>query len=595
MQRLVFKTGYKGKTTCPIWQYFFEKDLPGQERMPGSGGERSRQLLKKMIGLHPGNHWRLLKYKIMKTPFFLFYFWAFSSILNAQDAYHAGLQAMLQTDYGLPAGDWVLNDSEAANLEDDYWYGDLSGSNEPATNTPFAQKVHLQINSAGAAQWDAGYGIRNIQPVVVGDVCLFVVWLRSEGGGKVSLFSENATTFDKEFYYTVIPDDVWTQYLIPFEANETYPPDALTFGLHLAWQPQTIEIGGLAVLNYHQTVSVNDLPKNINNDKYGGWEPDAPWRAEAHQRIDSLRKANLTVQVEDENGLPVPGAKVWVEMLHHRFAFGSAVVSRLFAGNNSHNPVYESKILNLDGMGHGFNQVVFENALKWPAWEQNWITTPDETAHAVKWLRARDISVRGHNLLWPGWSNMPPDMIANQNDPDYMKNRIFNHIEDIVHYPGIEGNIEEWDVLNEITTNRDLEMALKGKPGYPTGREIYAEVFEKLKQEDPLTKTWVNDYVTIGQGNTGGGLYNLEKQFIQELLDAGAQLHGIGFQGHIGASPTSIYDVKTILDDFHNTFGTAAKITEYDTNQDMGDELAATYLRDFLTMIFSHPAMEGFL
>mgnify|MGYP003880256745 CR=1 FL=1 len=106
---------------------------------------------------------------------------------------------------------------------------------------------------------------------------------------------------------------------------------------------------------------------------------------------------------------------------------------------------------------------------------------------------------------------------------------------------------------------------------------------------------YINDYVTIGQGNTGGGLYNLKKQFVQELVDAGVQLEGIGFQGHIGAFPTSIYDVQTILDDFYNTFGTAAKITEYDTNEGMSDELAATYLRDFLTMIFSHESTDGFL
>ena len=284
-----------------------------------------------------------------------------------------------------------------------------------------------------------------------------------------------------------------------------------------------------------------------------------------------------------------------VEMLQHEFAFGSAVVSSRFADNPLHSDIYESKLLDFDGEGHGFNWVVFENALKWPGWENNWITTPPQTAKAAQWLRDHDIQIRGHTLVWPGWSNMPNYMEANANDPDYLKQRVFEHIEAINTYPGIEGNIAEWDVLNEITTNRSLEMALQGTPGYATGREIYVEIFNKLQEVAPGMTTYINDYVTISQANTGGGNYDLKKQFAQELVDAGVKLDGIGFQGHIGAFPTSIYDIENILDDFYNTFGTVAKITEYDTNEGMGDDLAATYLGDFLTMVFSHPSMNGFL
>ncbi|RMF28291.1 MAG: T9SS C-terminal target domain-containing protein [Bacteroidetes bacterium] len=532
----------------------------------------------------------------MRTLLISSLFAAISLPLSAQDAYHAALQAELQSDYGLPAGAWVLHDSEAANLDSDYWYGNLTGSDQTSAGLPFSRLVHLEVHGAGANPWDAGYGIQNQKTVAAGSVCLAVVWLRAVGGeGVVGLFAEDASTFDKELYFRLPLTGEWRRYLLPFQTDQTYAPGELTFGLHLAWQAQTIELGGLAVLDYGQAVALEDLPRDIHNDQYGGWEPDAPWRAEAAQRIETLRKADLSVRVQDAQGQPLEGVEVRVEMLRHHFAFGTAVVSRLFAGNPGHNPTYQSKLLDLDGRGHGFNWVVFENALKWPAWEQNWITTKDQTAHAVQWLRQRGILVRGHNLLWPGWNNLPPDLPAHANDPAYLRNRIFAHIEEIVHYPGIEGNLHEWDVLNEITTNRDLEFALQGQPGYPTGRELYVEVFDKLAQEDPQTRTFVNDFVTISQGNTGGGLYDLKKQFIQELLDAGVRLDGIGFQGHIGAFPNSIYEVQATLDDFYATFGLPAKITEYDTHPDMGDAVAAAYLRDFLTLVFSHPAMEGFL
>lgn len=518
-----------------------------------------------------------------------------AAVVQAQDAYHTALQNSLQTTYGLPAGSWVFNNTETANLNADFAYG-ANSTTTTATGQVFSQKVSLTVNSAGANQWDAGYGLRNVNSIGNGHACLLVVWLRSASGtGKVSLFVENSSTYAKEVYLTFNLSSQWTQFLVPFEADQAYATNGLTTGLHIAWQAQTVEVGGLTMLNYGTSVSVNNLPNQVNNDQYGGWEPDAPWRAEAAQRIEQLRKANITVRVEEANGTPISNASVQLEMLQHEFAFGSAVVASRFAGNSNQNPTYESKILNLDGQGHGFNWIVFENDLKWPAWEQSWVSTKPEIVKAVQWLRNHNIKIRGHCLVWPGWSNLPADLQANQNNPDYLRNRINNHIEDIVNYPGIKGNIAEWDVLNEITTNRDLEMALRGKPGYPTGREIYREIFEKLAQEDPDTKTYLNDYVTISQANTGGGLYDSLKVFTQEIIDAGVQLDGIGFQGHIGGFPTSIYDVKTILDDFYNTFGTTAKITEYDINEAVGDQLAATYLQDFLTMVFSHPSMDGFL
>ena len=49
------------------------------------------------------------------------------------------------------------------------------------------------------------------------------------------------------------------------------------------------------------------------------------------------------------------------------------------------------------------------------------------------------------------------------------------------------------------------------------------------------------------------------------------------------------------LDDFHDSFGTKAKITEFDLPSALEEELAGRYLRDFLTAVFSHESVEGFL
>ncbi len=532
---------------------------------------------------------------LIKIRFFLLLF-LLPVFSYAQDNYHTSLQTSLQSNFGLPAGDWVFNNTETANFNSAYSYGDISTSILSAVMQPFAQKLNVVVHSTGTNAWDAGYGMSNVNSIGAGDACLLIIWLRSPSGdGQINIFVENSSTYEKEVLLTVDLTDQWVQYLVPFEADIAYSPGGLTTGLHLAWQEQTIEMGGLAILNYHSAVDVDDLPSDTNNDQYGGWEADAPWRAEAADRIEQIRKADLNVLVQDSEGTPIPGASVEVEMLQHDYAFGTAVVSRLFAGNNGQNDTYESKLLDLDGEGHGFNWVVFENSHKWPGWENNWIASKPETAHATQWLRDHDIEIRGHCLVWPGFSNLPNDIEQNQNNHQYIRDRFNDHIEAITSYPGIEGNIAEWDVLNEITTNRDLEYTFQGQPGYPTGREVYREIFQTLEEVDPQVKTYVNDYVTISQANTGGGLYDLKKQFIQELVDADVQLDGIGFQGHIGGFPTSIYSVYDILEDFYTTFGLKAKITEYDTNEAIDDDLAATYLRDFLTIVFSHESTDGFM
>ena len=156
---------------------------------------------------------------------FLFLLYLSATYLQAQDTYHTNLQSFLQNTHNLPLGSWVLNDSEAANLNSDYWYGDVSGSNVPATFQEFNQKANIIVNNGGTNPWEAGYGIQNLQTINGGDRCLLVIWLQSvDGPGKVNLFVENSATFHKEVLFTLDLSTQWTRYIIPFDADQTYNP-----------------------------------------------------------------------------------------------------------------------------------------------------------------------------------------------------------------------------------------------------------------------------------------------------------------------------------------------------------------------------------
>lgn len=519
-------------------------------------------------------------------------------VLNGygQDAYHSSLLSFLQADYNLPAGTWMFYDNETAIINNSTSFGNVT-TTQTVTGQAFTKSSKIQVTQVPGNVFGSQWFIQNKQPVQQGDVILATFFIKGIGErAKLSFFIENATTYNKEIYLTMPADTQWRRFLIPFEASSGFGVNGLTFGLHLGYQLQDVELGGLTAINYGKTVTLGELPEEVNNQFYEGWEPNATWRADAAIRIDSLRKAELTIVAEDAMGNPVENAGFQVKMLQHEFAFGSAVTAERIAGNNGQNNIYENKIIDLDGQGHGFNWVVFENDLKWPAWEENWFVSNSELVNAVTWLRNEDITVRGHTLLWPGYGNMPNDIEPNKGDLTYVKNRIFNHISTILNYPGIAGQIDEWDMLNEIITNDDLENLLKGTPGYPTGREIYSELYQHIKAQDSTVGMWVNDFITMTlQQEAGSPQYDELKSHIQEMLNAGVDLEGIGFQGHLGGFPNGIPSVLNTLDDFYTAFGLKAKITEFDLPTFVNEETAAIYLKDFLTAIYSHPSVDGFL
>lgn len=531
----------------------------------------------------------------MKISFTLL-FSLFFSLLLAQDTYHNQLQASLSNDYSLPAGTWVFNHTEVDNYSQiASWGGGQSVIN--SEGQAFSRLSQVSISGQGNNPWDSGWKINNSTSIQQGDRVLLVFWIRSTSeSGSAKLFIEHATDFNKEIYVDVNITPDWVQYFVPFEAlNGSYNADGLAFGFHLALQQQVVQIGGFTAINYGPNVSLDQLPNDFNSELYEGYEEDAPWRAAAEARIDQFRKAELTIEARTSAGTPIPNAAFDIKMIRHEFAFGSAITAARIAGNNSQDNTYQDKIINLDGKGHGFNWVVFENDLKWDGWEEEWFVNHNELVNAVSWLGEQDIEIRGHNLVWPGWDNLPDDLQSNANNPDYIWERIDSRLDEILNYPGLKGNIPEWDVLNEIVTNTSLEPTFATVSGNTTGREVYADIFKRVREISPETELYLNDYVTLSLNNTGGGQYDILKDRIQELLAAGAPVDGIGFQGHIGGFPNGIPSVLGTLDDFYDSFGLTAKITEFDMPPIVSEELGAAYLRDFLTAVFSHESMNGFM
>ena len=516
-----------------------------------------------------------------------------------EDAYHAGLRARFASEYGLTGGDWVIAGSENATAGRMYTSGNTSIQSFQPAGTDFSTAYRLTVPVRGENPWDYFIGFSTTQPLGQGDRALLVLWLRGveadRGTGLVNAnFEMNAPPWTKSMEKGLIPSGDWQEWLIPFEATIAHPAGQAQLIFHLGIMAQTIEIGGVALVNYGQAYALADLPATNQDQDYAGREPGAAWRAGAQARIETHRKRDLRVRVVDNRGVPVEGAAVTVDMKRHRFGFGTAVAVAMMLQQGSDAGIYRNKLSDLTGDGRTFSIAVLENALKWGAWENpSWPGNRAQTIGVVRDLRAMGMAVRGHNLVWPDWAFMPTEAQQLQNDPPALRALIENRIADVAGYPGIKGALVDWDVLNEPAHLPTVARVFADQPGYPTGEEIYAEWFQQAAAIDPTVKLYINEYSILSSSGFDTATQQRYKDIIALIEANGGRIDGIGMQGHMATPLTAPETVYEILDEFA-ALGKAIAITEYDA-AGVDESLAADYMRDFLTVVFSHPAVESFL
>jgi GH35 family endo-1,4-beta-xylanase len=329
---------------------------------------------------------------------------------------------------------------------------------------------------------------------------------------------------------------------------------------------------------------------------YGGIAPDAAWRAVAAQRIDQNRKADLALSVVGLDGQSLPGAAVHVKQTRQAFQFGTAVAVDNILGGGNNNQIYRDTLLEF------FNTVTIENALKWDALAGQFgpnLGNLNRTIGALQWLKDNGLDTRGHVLIWPGSQNMPnflDPLIAQAQGGDatarqQLLDEINNHIAGTA--AATDGLVIEWDVVNEIGTNNDV-LNIYGEP-------VMDQWFQLARDNDPDAKLFINEFNIVTDAERAKRQRYLNS--IRGLVNRGAEIGGIGFQGHF--SPQSLTDISNeggtdpqtvwnVIDMFHNATGLPITITEYDLNT-TNERLKADYLRDFLTAVFAHEAVDGFI
>jgi GH35 family endo-1,4-beta-xylanase len=367
----------------------------------------------------------------------------------------------------------------------------------------------------------------------------------------------------------------WKKVQFPFAPTRAYSKGEAEVYFTLGLREQTVEIGGIELVNYGTSKKVADLP--FTKLGYAGSEPGAAWRKAAEARIEKIRKGDLTVIVKDQAGKPVRGAEVSVRMRKHAFLFGTAVngtalsSQRLSAEDLAK---YKREIPQL------FDFSVMENENKWPQWAN--VASRPATLAAIDWLRENGVQVRGHNLVWPSWNNTNVKAAQDaKGDPATLAKVIIDHITETT--TELRGRLVDWDVINETFTNHDFMDIL--------GRRAMVDWFQAARAGDPNARLYINDFnILEGEDKAHQDDYAAT---IQYMIDQGAAIDGIGLQSHFPARVTPMDELMKRLDRFA-AFGKELEITEFDI--DTSDEATqADYTRDFMTAAFSNPSVKAFV
>ena len=455
-------------------------------------------------------------------------------ILTDDVAPEAG--ARLRVSVAAPEGEAY---QETFTLDHTVPSGVLVEQLDAEADRPFSRFARFTVsNPTPASPWQQAVRWPITAPVGGSDVLLAAIWLRGTSGSGMTprltvIFEMAGSPHTKSLNAPYTLADDWHLFLIPFELEAGYAPDEARFQLNLGFAEQTVDVGGLALLDYGNRYTVDELPFQVPSLGYDGQAPDAAWRADAEARIREHRMADLEIRVVDAAGNPVEGAAVEVEMQRHAFGFGSAVTAQMLAAGGSDNDRYR------DIVDSYFNRVVFENDLKWKPWlaaQSNShgsyrMTYLDE---AIEWLRARDIEIRGHYLMWAPTGRWQPDQYLT--DGSTLREATIEHIGEKLAWT--EGRIDEWDAVNHIVANfgESTYDAMLGS------NEIYLEVVRLGNELAPQAEIYVNE----GNIIAGGGEADDYEAMIEWLISQDAPLDGIGFMGHFDGGdivhPDMVYD-----------------------------------------------------
>ncbi|MBQ3801637.1 MAG: endo-1,4-beta-xylanase, partial [Treponema sp.] len=332
----------------------------------------------------------------------------------------------------------------------------------------------------------------------------------------------------------------------------------------------------------------------------------------------SHRKAEARVKIVGKDGKPAGGTKVRIEQRNHEFLFGCGAFESLPYTNgpevhNGNGSLNEAKPLT-DAEKEAFRARLEDRMQKWLGLF-NYGTLPfywggfepeegkphtEQLMAAAKFLKSRDVTVKGHPLCWH--TGCVPWLMDYDNETILKKQLERIHRE----VSSFKGMIDMWDVINEVVI-----MPIYSKYDNAITRickehgrvALVKKVFDAAQESNPDGVFLINDF----------NLSTSYEILIDGCLNAGVPIKAIGLQSHQHQGVWSKDKTEEILGRYEH-FGLPIHFTEntlvsgdlmpphiVDLNDwqvdawpstPEGEERQAREISEMYSVLFAHPLVE---
>ena len=151
----------------------------------------------------------------------------------------------------------------------------------------------MTTNTLAPNVWDIQLRWNNAAAIQANDTLFATFWVRNADATKPEanvdiVFEMKLSAMDQIAYSCGDGGNRLDSRRSAVYAAAAYAPGGAAFALRFGYKPQTVQIGGLAVTDYGNSVPVSSLPQTLVS--YPGHEGTADRRGEADTRIDEIRK-----------------------------------------------------------------------------------------------------------------------------------------------------------------------------------------------------------------------------------------------------------------------------------------------------------------
>ncbi|XP_028554944.1 endo-1,4-beta-xylanase 1 [Dendrobium catenatum] len=286
------------------------------------------------------------------------------------------------------------------------------------------------------------------------------------------------------------------------------------------------------------------------------------------KRTDEVRKRDVILKISGCYCDDFFGTSIKVTQIKNNFPIGSCI-NRTDIDNENFVEFFKNN----------FNWGVFGNELKWYYTEpQQGNFNYADADDLLDFCNKNGVQVRGHCIFWEVESTVQPwvQSLSKNNLMIAVQNRLTGLL---TRY---KGKFKHYDVNNEMLHGSFYQDRL--------GKDIRANMFKTASQLDPSPILFVNDYHVEDGTDTRASPEKYIKQII-DLQDQGANVGGIGVQGHIDSPIGPI--ISSALDKL-GVLGLPIWFTEIDVSS-INEYIRADDLEAMLREIYAHPAVDGIM